>query len=122
MTYRGVTTSLEAEKNLHSAIFAIRLVDHFVSEHGRWPRSWAELEEAPFDGDLFGNGWPAASAEVQRHVQIEFEADPREVARQDPMSFNAIRPIGPYFEYRDYCDVQSLQVTIRKSSRGAGSQ
>jgi hypothetical protein len=31
------------------------------------------------------------------------------------MSFTAIRPIGPYYEYRDYGYVGSLQRAIRKS-------
>jgi len=42
MVYLGVSTSLQAEENLHSTLFVIRLVEKFVAENERWPRSWEE--------------------------------------------------------------------------------
>ncbi len=120
--YRCVAVSLQAERKLHAARFAVRLVERFVAEKGRWPRSWGELEQLPFDGDLFGRGWPAASPEIQRRVVIDFAADPAEVARQDPLAFTAVKPVGPHYEYRDYGDVVHLQATIRQSVKGADNQ
>jgi len=64
MAYRGVTVSLEAERNLHATLFAVRLVEQFVSEQRRWPRSWEELESLPTADELFGRSWPAAAEEV----------------------------------------------------------
>jgi hypothetical protein len=113
--YRGVSASLEAERNLHATLFTIRLVERFVSERGRWPRSWDELEAMSIRDDLFGQQWPAVSPEVRSRVSIDFGIDPRGVARQDPMSLTAIRPTGPYYEYRDYPPVKSLQRTIHRS-------
>jgi hypothetical protein len=110
-----VSVSLEAERTLHATLFTVRLVDQFVAERGRWPNSWDELESLPTTHDLLGTSWPAASAQIQRRVRIEFLAEPQRIARQDPMSFTAISPIGPYYEYRDYGAVASLQATIRKS-------
>ena len=135
MVYRGITVSLQAEENLHATLFTIRLVEQFVAEQGRWPRSWGELEAMPVSGDAppplqgeisalriggqRGYDWPAASPEIQRRVAIDFAADPAAIVRQDPMDFTAIKPIGPYYEYRDYGFVASLQATIRRSIKGA---
>jgi hypothetical protein len=129
MAYLGISASLRAEENLHSTTFVIRLVEQFVAEQKRWPQSWQELESLPFSSEAPrpGNGelsvvriggqhgyeWPAASKDLQRRVAIDFGVDPMKVAEQDPMSFTAIKPIGPYYEYRHYGFVQSLQETIR---------
>jgi hypothetical protein len=134
MAYIGISTSLQAEENLHSTIFVIRLVEQFVAEQKRWPRSWEELESLPFSSDAPrpGNGqlsviriggqhgyeWPATSKDLQRRVSIDFDADQEKVAGQDPMNFSAIKPIGPYYEYRDYGFVQSLQEAIRHVTQG----
>lgn len=134
MVYRGIAVSIQAEKNLHASLFTIRLVEQFVAQHGRWPRSWTELErlsvsdDAPSPmqqeisavriGGQHGYNWPAASAEIQQCVTINFSAEAAEIVRQDPMDFTAIKPIGPYYEYRDYGFVASLQTTIRRSVKG----
>jgi hypothetical protein len=138
MVILGVSSSIRAEKNLHSTIFVIRLVEQFVAEERRWPRSWAELESVSFPSDAPrpGNGelsvimiggqhgyeWPAASKDLQSRVAIDFSADPAALARQDPMSFAAIKPIGPYYEYRDYGFVQSLQQTILQLKAEPGGE
>ncbi len=120
--YHAASVAIQAENNLHATLFAIRLVDRFVSERGRWPRSWAELEGVSIGEGWLGKEWPAASPELQRRVFIDFGIKPLDVSGQDPMTFTAIRPIGPYFEYRDYGGVKSLQETIRKSMLGAAAQ
>jgi hypothetical protein len=137
MAYLGISSSIRAEENLHSTIFVVRLVEQFVVEQKRWPRSWEELESLPFSSDTPrpGNGelsvvriggqhgypWPAASNDLQRRVAIDFAVDPAAVARQDPMTFTAIKPIGPYYEYRDYGFVQSLQATIKEVIQSAAA-
>lgn len=137
MAYLGISASVQAEENLHSTIFVIRLVEQFVTEEKRWPHSWAELEAVAFPSDapLPANGelsviriggqhgyeWPSASTKLQQRVAIDFAADPRTIAEQDPMAFTAIKPIGPYFEYRRYGFVQSLQETIRDVGRSPSS-
>lgn len=134
MVYRGIAVSLQAEKNLHATLFTIRLVEQFVAQQGRWPRAWGELEglsvsddaPSPLQGEIsavriggqHGYDWPAASQEIQQCVTINFAADLAEIVRQDPMEFTAIKPIGPYYEYRDYGFVASLQTTIRGSVKG----
>jgi hypothetical protein len=111
----GVRTSIEAEYNLHATILAIRLVDQFVTEHRRWPSSWDELEGQSLAEDLQGGmyRWPDSSQEIRTRVILDFAADPREIAAQDSMTFAAIKPVGPCYEYRHY--VPSLQASVRKS-------
>ena len=113
--YQCVTASLQAESNLHASLFALQLVERFVTQEGRWPRSWTELEAVKMPDDTSGRQWPADSVQMQRRIVIDFEADPRGYGRQDRLKFTAIRPKGPFFEYRDYGSVDSLQAAIRKS-------
>ncbi|MBS0260870.1 MAG: hypothetical protein JSS02_02850 [Planctomycetes bacterium] len=131
--YQGVSVSIEAEHNLHATIYVIRLVEQFVSEKQRWPRTWQELEALPFPntrptpgndelsvvriGGQHGYEWPAASQELQQRVQIDFGIDPATVSTQDPETFTAIQPIGPSYEYRHYGFVHSLQDTIRQATQ-----
>jgi type II secretory pathway pseudopilin PulG len=120
MAYSGVSTSLRAEKNLQATRFAIRLVDQFVSDKGRWPQSWQELKELQFPGPhpspvnsgLVGwsSDWPT---DLQECVAIDFRADAAAVAQQDPMTFDAIKPIGPCYPYADF--VSTLQQTLKKT-------
>ena len=132
--YVGISTSLRAEENLHSTLFVVRLVERFVAERKRWPASWEELESlaCPSDPPEPGNGqlsvvriggqrgfdWPAASKELQKHVFVDFAADPPTIAAQDPRTFSAIKPVGPCFGYRGYGFVESLQQTIRDVEEG----
>ena len=58
------------------------------------------------------------SGKLQQRMSIDFGVNPSDVARQDRMKFTAIRPNGPYYEYRDYGDVDRLQDAIRKSVSG----
>ena len=115
LVYQCVSASLQAESNLHYSHDALQLVERFVAQQERWPRSWAELEGVDMRDSRFGAEWPAVFAEMQRRISIDFEVDPLDVARQDRMTFTAIRPKGPYYEYRDYGSVDSLQAAIRKS-------
>jgi hypothetical protein len=118
MVYRGIAASLQAERTLQATLFAIRLVDQFVAENGRWPHSWAELEKLVVTDDS-PDPWPTSSPEIRRRVSIDFDADPLEIAAQDAKSFTAIKPVGPHYEYRDYGFVPSLQATIRRTVKRA---
>jgi hypothetical protein len=128
--FHSVYRAAQAERDLHLTLFVIRLVERFVTDRGHWPRSWEELEGLaagsdpphPHDagagdrasGVQSGYDWPAATPEVRRWVVIDFDADPAVVAAQDPMSFTAVRPVTPGFEYRYSGDLESLQATLRK--------
>ncbi len=130
LLYVGVSQALRAEENLHATLFTIRLVEQFVHGKGRWPGSWEELEKlsfpsdapSPLNGQLSviriggqrGFEWPDEAEFLSERVAIDFDPDLKVVATQNPMDFAAIRPIGPYYEYRDYGFVKSLQETLAK--------
>ena len=65
---------------------------------------------------LQDHDWPAESPRIQERVTIDFAADANEIVSQDPMEFQAIRPNGAYYEYRDYGAVESLQDTLKNAS------
>jgi hypothetical protein len=111
MAYRSVTDSLEAERNYQATRHTVDLVGRFLAERGHWPGSWEELKNFQ---DLNGTTRQTV-AEMQQRVQIDVRVDAGDIARQDPMDFNAIQPIDDlYYEYRDQA-VPSLQATIRTS-------
>lgn len=68
-------------------------------------------------GGQHGYEWPAESAEIQKRVQVDFQAEPDVIVHQDPRAFEAIKPIGPYYEYRQYGFVESLQIGLARSVR-----
>lgn len=129
--YRGFA-ALQTEQNLHASLFAVSLVDEFVKTRGRWPRSWAELEQVvvvaaaePLTNDStdlrlgaeHGYAWLAASRELQQRIIVDFDADPDVIASQDPRSFVAIRPIGPTFDYRSSPQVRALQARLKAATQ-----
>ena len=125
----GLYVAGQAERNLHATLFSISLVERFVATNSRWPRSWQDLEQVAIPstapdpllnettalriGGAHGYDWPTDSPEIKRRVIVDFDADVTTVANQRPMTFEAIRPIGPRYEYRDYGYVESLQETLR---------
>lgn len=121
----SVHVSLDAERNLHSTRFVIRLVEQFVNDNQRWPTSWKELEatnsprhiQSDQLAAMFGP-WPACAQEVEQRVVIDFQPDLKAVTRQDRMDFVAIKPKGRHYEYRDYGDVDELLRTLSLSISG----
>jgi hypothetical protein len=129
LIHRGIAESSQAKENLYSTLFTIRLVEQFVHDYGRWPQSWRELEQMPDPatstlplnetlaaariGGAHSYEWPAQSTQLQDRVTIDFSADSNTIINQDPMQFQAIKPRGPHYEYRDYGFVESLQSTLK---------
>lgn len=114
--YRGISDSLHAEHVLHAALITAGLLDDYVAQHnGEWPHSWTDLEHSrPGQGGIFE--WPKDSLEMQKYVEIDFRADPRVLAKQTADEFDAIRPIGPYYPFRDRWQIAHLMQTIREHS------
>jgi hypothetical protein len=110
-----VRAALEAERNHQAALFAVRLVEHYVSEAGRWPGSWRDLEELPFAVRWDSQPWPEAAAPLKERVSIDFAIDPEKLAGQREAEFEAIKPLGPSFEYRFDGLVHALLQSVQKS-------
>lgn len=110
--YRGVSVSVQAERTLHGTVFMAELAGEFVTQKGRWPRSWDELEAFPFPGLNPSFRWPDDARDIRQRVAIDFNADPETILGQDLSSFTAISPIGPNFG-RDHC-FHFLQAALRK--------
>jgi hypothetical protein len=111
--YKGVSDSLHAEHVLHAALLTVQLLDDYVASHGgEWPKSWANLEDLPpREWGMFE--WPKDSHEVQTYVEVDFTADPKELAKQTPVEFDAVRPIGPYYPFKERWQVEALLETLR---------
>lgn len=131
--FRAARDAWDAELNLHATLFTIRLVEEFVHEKGRWPVSWEELERLtvsadpprPRNGKLsvvriggsHGHEWPREAEQLQNRVAIDFSPDIAMLIVQDPMEFDAVKPIGRCFSYRKYGFVESLQSTLQAASQ-----
>lgn len=132
--YLGISGALEAEINLHATEFVVCLVEQFVHDEGRWPTSWDELEKLPFPsvtpspsnvhpaGGRHCYEWPAALEQLQERVAIDFRPDVHVIVHQSPMEFTAIKPVGPFYEYRDYGEVRSLQEALSKTIQRDGQR
>ena len=114
--YRGITASLHAEHVLHAALLTTQLLEeHIVERNGEWPRSWSDLETLPRrEWAMFE--WPADSQEVQRYVTVDFSADLQRLASQTADDFNAVRPIGPFYDFKNRWQVESLLTAIRETT------
>jgi hypothetical protein len=116
-TYQGISASIHAEHVLQAAQLTIQLLRDYVVRHdGEWPRSWSDLEGLPSRSwGMFE--WPKDSQNVQRYVTVDFNADTRRLARQGVNGFDAVRPIGPYYPFKDEGSVAALLKAIRERAR-----
>ena len=113
--YQGITTSLHAENVLHAALLTVQLLNEYVILHdGKWPQSWSDLEKLPPKERMGMYDWPEESREVQQYVEVDFSADPESVAKHGVAEFNAVRPIGPFYPFKDRGSVEELLKAIRK--------
>jgi hypothetical protein len=112
--YQRVSSSLHAEHVLHAALLTVQLLNDHVAVHdGQWPRSWTDLEGLPpRKWAMFE--WPKDSQEVQQYVAIDFSADPQRLATQNVEQFDTVRPIGPYYPFKDSGFVEALLNTLRE--------
>jgi hypothetical protein len=111
--YRGVSDSIHAEHVLHGALLTVQLLDDYVVMHdGDWPKSWTDLERLPSrESAIFE--WPKDSKKLQEYVEVDFSADPEHLAKQNVDEFDAVRPIGPYYPFKDRGSVEALIKSIR---------
>ena len=68
----AVSASLRAENNLHYSLLALQLVERYVTQKGRWPRGWTELEGVEMRDGPLGGQWAGVSVEMQQRISIGF--------------------------------------------------
>jgi hypothetical protein len=133
----SITASRRNQTQLRAMLFVLRLVQQFVQNRGRWPKSWEELEQMPFPlaasnslrkgtpsiqaGRTSDDDWPNQSKALQERVTIDFDADPTAIVSQDPQEFTAIRSTDPHAIFRGFGFVESLQAAL-KTATGMSAQ
>ena len=96
--------ALIAEENLQAYLHAHRATIEFIEKNdGRWPASWSDLKAIRPESDFT---W------VAQHLSFDFDADPAQIANQQPDSFTAIVPHQPCFEIDHR--IEELIETVKK--------
>ncbi|MCE9547258.1 MAG: hypothetical protein K8T25_17440 [Planctomycetia bacterium] len=114
--YLAISTAKHAELALHATLLTFMVVeDHVKTHNGAWPRSWNELEKSP-QRKWSQYEWPKDSKTIQQYVAVDFTADPKVLAHQSVDDFQAIKPIGSHFPYKDYGFLKSLLQTLREAN------
>jgi hypothetical protein len=106
--YLGISSSLHAERGLHSINLVTVLVDRFLQQEKRWPTSWKDLYTITDAKAPSMYSWPKDSETVQEFVAIDFDANLSRIASQTVEDFDAIKPIGSCYDYKQYHFVSSL--------------
>ena len=100
----AIRMSLTAEKNLQAFFHVHAATLQYIEKNkGQWPTSWDDLRTIEPDYDFDS---------VPRHLSFDFNADPRELVRQTPQTFTAIKPHDPCYEIDD-----KIQQLIDKLNR-----
>ncbi|QDU57315.1 hypothetical protein [Aeoliella mucimassa] len=113
--YQGVTTARDATKTLNATMLTVDLIHSYVKQHdGQWPQSWDDLAAVP-PPKVIGSGyrWPEDRDQIAERVYVDFAADPQAIAHQKPEEFDAVKPIGSYYPWKENYEVQSLLKTLR---------
>ena len=83
---------------------------------GKWPSNWDDLTTVKRDNNRGMYAWPTDADKIKDLVEIDFHSDPRELAKQSIQEFEAIKPIGPFYPYKQDGYVESLLETLKKKN------
>lgn len=86
---------VDAQNHAVRVMFSV-VTDYIKRTEGDWPASWDDLEALPERGEWYE---PVDYRLIKREVEIDFDVDPRELARQSPAEFQAIRAKNPVFDF-----------------------
>ena len=118
IAYDVCSISIQAEYAVHAVNLVTVVVDKYVDETGKWPASWGELATVSSVNHWAMYSWPEDLEKVQRYVSVDFDADPASLAKQSVNEFDAIKPIGPCYPYKEDGFVAALIETLRKRAVG----
>lgn len=105
---RGIATSMHAESTLHAINLVTVVVDCFIQQENRWPKSWTDLHAVNTVDAPSMYSWPHDAETVKDLLAMEFKTDLATIASQSAEEFDAIRPVGPCYPYDHYGFVDSL--------------
>jgi hypothetical protein len=114
----GIYINYRAEIAYRTTQMVISIVDKYVQDRKQWPTSWEDLEHVKYETVVFYS-WPRDSAEIQKIVKINFNLKLEDLVDETPETFQAIQPLGPIYNWRDY--TKPLIESIRKCARPASS-
>jgi len=106
--YYSISTSLHAEMTLHAINLVTVVVDRFVQQENRWPKSWDDLQVVRAVDVPSCYSWPDDAETLRDFVAIDFDADLTTLGSQTVEEFDAIGPTGAYYPYKDYGFIQAL--------------
>jgi hypothetical protein len=94
--------------------FTTIIIEKYVEKEGKWPSSWEDLKTVSSVNEHSMYSWPEDWQKLQLYVHVDFHADPTILAKQSVEEFDAIKPIGPFYPYKDYGHIASLIETLKK--------
>lgn len=92
-----VDESNQAEHNLHYACEVTEMIESFVQDNCRWPKSWDDLEPYRLKKVQSGNYWARDLQEMVDRVQVRFDFDSGLPKDEDFTTDPPIQPHAPYY-------------------------
>lgn len=100
--WRITSVSLHAEVTYHTHLLVLDLIETYVTEQdGKWPNDWSALETIQPSRDYLDWEWPSNRREIEERIAVDFDVTAEQVAEMTPLSFSAVRPIGPTYGLGD---------------------
>ncbi len=116
--YTAYTLADHAERALHAVNLTTVAVERYVDRERKWPKSWEDLATInTVDGSGIGiYSWPADHDWIKQYVTVDFHADPNILAKQTVEEFDAVKPIGVYYPYKQDGHIATLIETLRRTT------
>jgi hypothetical protein len=122
LVYTAYSLSDHAERALHAVNLTTVVVEKCVDREGKWPKSWEDLATVRTDNSRGIYSWPTDCDEIKLLVTVDFHADPRVLAKQTVEEFDAIKPIGACYPYKQDGHIAALIDTLRRTTSGRQGQ
>jgi hypothetical protein len=116
VVYECISMADHAEHALHAIDLITVVVDKYVDKKGEWPASWEDLTTVSSHNAMYS--WPEDREKLRLYVSVDFAADRAKLAKQSVEEFDAIRPIGPFYPYKQHGYVEDLIETLRRKTGG----
>lgn len=89
------SSGVDVQNRAVRVMYAV-LTDFLEQHDGRWPSGWQELRNMQSTGHWYD---PVNFDLMEREVEVDFQPDLAELARQSPGEFQAIRAKRPVYDF-----------------------